>query len=138
MNNLTVRSPFILKNSINDLFDDFFHTRNTAKEFNQICLDVNEDETSYHIQADLAGIKKEDINLDLSNNILTIKAERKHEHHDKKHHIQECYYGTYERSISLPNNIDKEAIKASFKDGVLTLNIAKSKESQPKKIVINA
>ena len=54
----------------------------------------------------MAGVNENDISIELDKNNLTAKAKREHNHKDKKHHIQECYYGEYQRTITLPDNID--------------------------------
>ena len=96
MSNITRYSPFTLKSSVNDLFDEFFSIPKRFEEENylqNISLDVTEDDSAYHISADIAGINEKDINVELDNGLLTVKAIKEHKYKDKKHHIQERYYG---------------------------------------------
>jgi HSP20 family protein len=98
MSNITKYSPFILKSSVNNLFDDFFNlpTHFEGKDCLQnINIDVTEDDNTYYISADVAGINENDINVELDQGLLTVKATKEHKHKDKKHHIQERYYGEY-------------------------------------------
>ncbi|APC92427.1 MULTISPECIES: Hsp20/alpha crystallin family protein [Francisella] len=135
-------NPFELKHSINDLFDNFFSFPKSYQEekyIENIHLDITEDEFAYSITADLAGIEEKDIDIELDKNKLTIKAKREHLHKDKKHHVQECYYGEFQRSINLPDNIDSDKIEAKYNNGVLTLNIPKKeKDNSTKKISIKS
>ncbi|QIW11052.1 Hsp20/alpha crystallin family protein [Francisella sp. LA112445] len=135
-------NPFELKHSINDLFDIFFSFPKGYQEekyLQNIHLDITEDDSAYHIHADLAGIEEKDIDIELDKNKLSIKAKREHSHKDKKHHIQERYYGEYQRTINLPENIDRENIEAKYKNGVLNLTIPKKeKDNTSKKITIKS
>jgi len=86
--------------------------------------DVIENEKDYQVEILLAGVKKEDVKVDVDNDVLTIKAERK-EVKDLKYNRKETYFGKYERSFVLPDNVDKENIDASLIDGVLKVIIPK-------------
>jgi HSP20 family protein len=86
--------------------------------------DVIENEKDYQVELLLAGVKKEDVKVDVDNDVLTIKAERK-EVKDLKYNRKETYFGKYERSFVLPDNVDKENIDASLVDGVLKVIIPK-------------
>jgi HSP20 family protein len=134
-------NPFELKHSINDLFDNFFSFPKGYQEekyLQNIHLDITEDHSAYHIYADLAEVEEKDIDIELDKSKLSIKANREHSFKDKKHHIQERYYGEYQRTINLPENIDSENIEAKYKNGVLNLTIPKKeKDNTSKKIAIN-
>ncbi len=93
--------------------------------------DIRETENAYILEADLPGFSREDIHAEIKNGYLTIRAEHKSENEDKnKTYLRrERTYGTFSRTFDL-EGIDAEAIEASFKDGVLTLNLPKL---QPKK-----
>ncbi|GAB4221929.1 MAG: Hsp20/alpha crystallin family protein [Francisella sp.] len=135
-------NPFELKHSINDLFDNFFSFPKKYQEevyLENINLDITEDESSYNISADLAGVEEKDINIELDKNKLYIKAKRENLHKDKKHHIQERYYGEFQRIITLPDNIDSDKIEAKYKNGVLNVKIPKKeKDNTVKKIAIKS
>ena len=82
---------------------------------------------------------EKDIDIELDQGKLTIKAKREHVNKDKKHHIQERYYGEYQRTISLPDNIDGEKVSAKYKNGVLDISIPKKEKSETvKKISIKS
>lgn len=102
-------------------------------------VDVSENESEYIVKADLPGISKEDMTVDISDNVITIKGERKHEEkvEEDKYVLVERSYGTFTRSFSLPQNVDAEGIKANYADGVLELKLPKKEESKPKQIKVN-
>jgi HSP20 family protein len=91
------------------------------------------------VKADLPDVKPEDLDIRVENNILTIRGERKFEKKvDEKNYLRvERAYGTFARSFSLANTVNTEAIKADYKDGVLTLNVPKREEAKPKQIKVN-
>jgi len=91
-------------------------------------LDVSETENAIQVIADLPGIEKKDISVSLQNNLLTIKGERKTEKEtkEKRFHTVERSSGSFYRAMRLPVEIQKDRIEASFKDGVLTLNLPKA------------
>lgn len=129
-------NPFELKHSINDLFDNFFSFPKNYKDeryLENINLDIIEDEGSYNVTADLAGVEEKDIDIELDKNKLYIKAKREHLHKDKKHHVQERYYGEFQRSINLPDNIDSDKIEAKYNNGILSLNIPKKEKDNTTK-----
>ena len=117
--------------------DDVFSLRQVIpiKNFD---LDVKETDTSYIIKADLPGVEKENIDIRLDNNMLTISSERKNERIDtsEKYHYFERSYGKSSRTIYLSSKVDSEDIVASYKDGVLHLIISKKIDLKYKNIKI--
>jgi HSP20 family protein len=99
-------------------------------------VDIAETEKEFTIKAEIPEVNKEDVKITVDNGVLSIQGERKQEKEEKgkKFHRIERYYGSFIRSFTLPDNIDEARIKASFKDGMLNLQIPKSKESKPKSI----
>ncbi|MET1256668.1 Hsp20/alpha crystallin family protein [Aliikangiella maris] len=93
-------------------------------------VDIIENDESFVIKAELAGIPKDDIKVSIDNRVLTLSGERKSEVKDEKHHRIERFYGSFSRSFALPENIDEENIKAENKDGVLSLTIPKALPKQ--------
>jgi HSP20 family protein len=93
-------------------------------------VNTREGEYAYHIEADLPGVKKEDIHVDIKENVLTISGERKtkNEVEEKDYYKKESFYGSFGRSFTLPENVDIENIDASCEDGVLEVVIPKLKE----------
>jgi len=103
-------------------------------------VNTREGEYAYHVEVDLPGVKKEDINVDLKEDVLTISGERKtkSEISEKDYYKKECSYGKFQRSFTLPEDTDIENIEANSEDGVLEVIIPKLKkvEKESKKIEI--
>ncbi|HEY5656328.1 MAG TPA: Hsp20/alpha crystallin family protein [Myxococcota bacterium] len=103
-------------------------------------VDVAENDDEYVITAELPGAKKEDVTVELHENVLTIRGEKRSEREEKKdqaRYVERCY-GTFSRSFSLPSNASEENPKASFQDGVLTIRVRKREEAKPRVINIQA
>jgi len=101
-----------------------------------IAVDIKETDTSYTVKADFPGLNKDDIDVSVDNNVLTISAEHKDEAEEKdggKVIYQERRVGKYSRSFNLGKNIDDASIKAAFDNGVLTLDIPKGEVPPAKK-----
>lgn len=101
-------------------------------------VDLREEEGQYLLHADMPGMNKEDIDINVENNVLTITGERKFEAETQKdtYHRIERAYGKFVRSFTLPTRVIAEKISASYKDGVLNVSIPKAEESKPKKVAI--
>ena len=102
-------------------------------------MDVGEDEEHFVVRADLPGIEETDVNVELEDNVLTISGERRsdtQERTDGYHRIERAY-GTFSRSLTLPEGIDPEAIGATFDKGVLAVRIPKPEQRKPRKVAIN-
>ena len=104
-------------------------------------MNVSETESAYLILMDLPGVKKKDVDVNLSNGIITVLGERKtSKKGDENNHIwHETNYGTFSRSFELASDIVEDKIKANFKDGVLNITIPKAEEIKPtmKTIAVN-
>jgi HSP20 family protein len=133
-----------LQERINRMFDDTIRTLypHGGEELERgawmPAVDIHETEDGYVVKADLPGLKKEDIQIDLKDSTLTLKGEKKFEEKvSKDNYIRtERAYGTFVRSFTLPHNVDAEKIKASYKDGVLELTLPKKEEAKPKQIKV--
>ncbi|MEM5948340.1 Hsp20/alpha crystallin family protein [Spirochaetia bacterium 38H-sp] len=101
-------------------------------------MDVVETDNEVIVSCDLPGVTEKDIDITLTNNVLTIKGEKKEEEEkkDKNYYRKESWSGAFQRTISLPDSIDANKVKAELKNGVLTINIAKQEEKKPKKIAV--
>lgn len=101
-------------------------------------VNTREDEKGYYIHADLPGVAKEDIHIDLKDNLLTISGERKHkeEINEKDYYKLESFYGKFQRSFTVPDDADSDAIDASTENGVLNITIPKAAPKESKKISI--
>ena len=103
-------------------------------------VNTREGEYAYHVEVDLPGVKKEDISVDLKDDVLTISGERKtkSEIKEKDYYKKESSYGKFQRSFTLPDNTDTENIEANSEDGVLEVVIPKLKaaDKETKKIEV--
>ncbi len=99
-------------------------------------VDIYEDENSVVIKAELPGVDQKEIDIRIEDNTLTLRGERKHSQEVKKenYHRVERFYGTFQRSFSLPHTIDQEHVKATCDQGVLTITLPKREEKKPKQI----
>lgn len=106
-------------------------------------VDLVETDKDYRIKAELPGMDEKDIELSLTEDVLTIKGEKKEEHEEKEegYYLAERHYGAFERSFRLPEEVEADRIEASFNKGVLTVVLPKSpkaKQKQERKIAVKA
>ena len=123
-------------------FDDFLYINENFRNLFKArpAVDVYEDKEKFTLEAELPGMSLKDISITFDNNILTIKGEKKfpNEVKGKDYFILERAEGSFTRSFTLPKNTDVDAIDASYKDGVLIVNIPKKPEKKPKEINIRS
>lgn len=102
-------------------------------------VDIFDTKDAFIIKAELPGIDKNDIKVDVDGRLLTLRGERKTETEDKgnTYYRREMYCGTFERTFTLPEAVDPALIKAEYKDGVLHLEVPKPEERKPKQIEIH-
>jgi HSP20 family protein len=135
----------VLQNRINRMFEDFFHDgfiENTkgmgmTGAWNPV-VDIYDTHDTTVIKADLPGLKKEDITINIEGNVLSLTGERNLDEEVKKenYYRRERAYGMFKREFTLPSTVDHEKIKAEFKDGVLNIEIPKPEEKKPKTITV--
>lgn len=101
-------------------------------------VDISEDDKEYAIKAELPDVKKEDIKLNVHDDVLTITGERKYEKEEKgkKYHRVERAYGSFMRSFTLPEDADGTKVTADYKDGLLNVRLPKSEKAKPKTIEV--
>jgi len=101
-------------------------------------VDIYETDEKLVLKVELPGLKKEDIDIQVRDNTLTLKGEKKFEKEVKEenYHRTERAYGTFQRSFTLPSTIKQEGIEAIFKDGILEISLPKAEEAKPKQIKI--
>ena len=101
-------------------------------------MDVAETADALTLYAELPGLSREDVDITLENNVLTVRGERKFEKDVKEEsfHRIERAYGAFSRSFTLPTNVKNDGVEATFKDGVLTVRIPKAEEAKSRKIAI--
>jgi HSP20 family protein len=132
--------PTIRKMMIDRWFDDIFDRELSEWDpFDRYPkIDMKETDKEIVINAEIPGVDKKDINLDINENLLTISFEKKQEKDEKDEgwKIVERRYGKFSRTITLPSNIKSSEAKASYKDGVLKIVLPKEKSSKSSKITI--
>lgn len=133
-----------LHDRINRLFEDEF-SRDASKPTSNLleswypAADIFETKEEYVFKLEVPGLSKEDLKVELNNNVLTISGEKKEEKEVKKEnfHRVESFSGSFSRSFTMPKNTDSGKVNASMKDGVLELRIAKAEEAKAKSIPID-
>ena len=105
----------------------------------QLAVDVYETEEKLVVKARTAGVNKEDLDVSISDGILTISGTLSSgdDTDATNWHIQECYWGEFSRTVALPVAVKEDEVEAMLKDGVLTISFGKVKQEQAKKIMIN-
>ena len=118
----------------NSLLSEFDNRESSLSGFTPV-VNTREGEFAYHVDADLPGVKKKDIKINVKGNVITISGERKEKKEVKEKEYQrvETSFGKFERSFTLPEDVDAENITASSEDGVLEVVIPKLK-SEAKKV----
>ena len=102
-------------------------------------VDIYDNDEKITIKAELPGVDKKDIHVDLKDGVLTLTGERSHENEVKEEnfHRKEMAYGKFQRSFTLPEGFNPDKIDADYKDGILRIEISKPEEKKPKKIEIH-
>ena len=102
-------------------------------------VDIYDTKDAFVIKAELPGVDKKDIKVDVDGRLLTLRGERKSEVENKEsaYYRREMFYGSFERAFTLPEAIDPGLIKAEYKEGVLHLEVPKPEERKPKQIEVN-
>ena len=130
-----------LQDQINRLFNESFDRSSGEANLTSWAppVDIYETGQELVVKADLPDVKPEDLDIRVENHILTIRGERKFEKkvNEDNYLRVERSYGNFSRSFSLANTVNTEAIKAEYKDGVLTLSVPKREEAKPKQIKVN-
>jgi HSP20 family protein len=128
------------RDEVNRLFDFSWPSRDSGLFSGwSPALDVFDDKDSLVVKVELPGLKKDEINLTLHDGVLTISGERKHERDAKDSGTfrSERYFGKFQRSVTLPSAVDGNKVNASYKDGILSVELAKAEEAKPKQIAVS-
>ena len=130
-----------LRDEMNRLFDFSWPSRDTGLFSGwSPAMDVYDDKDAFVVTCELPGLKKEEIDIALHDGVLTVSGERKHERDLKQSgdaFRSERYFGKFQRSITLPAQVDSRKVKATYKDGVLEIELPKSEEAKPRHIEVN-
>ena len=139
-----VRELHTMQNEMNRLFNTFFDSPtpnggNASVRRWIPAMDVVETEDHFVLRADLPGLSESDVNIELEDNVLTVAGERKSEHEQRSegYYRVERAFGSFSRSLTLPEGINAEAIQASFDNGVLEVRIPKPEQHKPRKVQIS-
>jgi HSP20 family protein len=127
------RSSLSVQDEFNRLFDEFFDGFGLAPSGTFVPqVDVAEGDKEIKVSAELPGLDEKDVEVTLSNNVLTISGEKKDEKEDrgKNYYRMERSYGSFQRSISVPLEVDTDKVEATFKQGVLTVTLPKTAAAQ--------
>lgn len=128
-------APSTFNGFFNRFFNDQQLTGSNKEEVKFLPnVDVIEKEKSFELQVALPGVNKKDVELHIADNVLTLKGERKleNEKEEGRYYSFETNYGTFKRSFRLPKNVDQTQIDASYKDGILSINMLKIDEQELK------
>ncbi len=130
-----------MRREMDRLWDSFFERRPArVEEVSEWLpsLDVSETKNEFVVKAELPGIDPKDIDISLTNDILTIKGEKKQEKEEKEenYHLIERSYGSFTRSVRVPGQVQSDKINATFKNGVLKVTLPKTEEAKKKEIKI--
>jgi HSP20 family protein len=121
-----------------DFFEDFANNATPARGRWFPAVDVTEDDNAYYVQMELPGMSKEDVKISYKNDVLVISGEKKSEEKEEKnnYHHYERRYGKFERAFRINSHIVEDKIDASFKNGVLVIDLPKAEEVKPKEIEV--
>ena len=130
-------SRYVFDNLFDDNFGRSSAQPNTSKWYPAV--DVLESKDSYHIRAELPGMKKEDIKVEVKDGTLTLSGERKSEKlaEDVEYRHVERVDANFWRSFSLPETVKRDGIEATYKDGVLEIRVPKAEEAKPRQIEVS-
>ena len=136
------KGTLALQDELNKMFDSLIRSTSTptaSSDWYPVC-DVRESETEFTVRAELPGVPKENVKINVVDNTLVVRGEKKQETEDKKsnwHHVERSF-GLFERTFTLPKHVAAEKIKARFQDGVLEIAIPKAEEAKPREIRIDS
>jgi HSP20 family protein len=137
------RDLLSIRDDMNRLFNEFFG-RTEGQEGSWASgawappVDIHETDDALILKAELPGFSKDDVNVELKDNSLTLKGQRQDEKEvkEEQYHRRERTYGSFQRTFMLPATVDSEKVTASYKDGVLELRLPKREAAKPKRITI--
>lgn len=117
-----------IQENIEDL-DELDETQE-LEEDGQLSVDVYQDASSIYIKSTIAGVEPEDIDISFDNDMITIRGKRRQDRtiRDEDYFYQECYWGGFSRSIILPVDVQEDKIKATIRNGILTIELPKAKK----------
>ena len=138
------REMSTMENRINRMFNEPFWPAGRLDDDTNMgmwnpAVDLYEKDDHFVIKAELPGVDKKDISIDLKDRVLTLSGERSNENEVKEENFyrRERSYGKFQRSFTLPADVDADKIKAEFKDGLLMIEVPKPEQQKPKQVTIH-
>jgi len=147
MSNLTrwepAREMMTLREAMDRLFDDAFTTPLSVRNgwsMGTPAIDMYQTDNEVVVKASIPGVKSDEVQINITGDVLTLKGEVKHEEErkDRAWHIREQRFGSFERSVALPTAVKTDQAEAVFENGVLTITLPKADEVKPRTIKIKA
>ena len=147
MSNLTrwepAREIMTLREAMDRLFEDAFTRPLSGRDSwyaSSPAIDMYQTDNEIVVKASLPGIKADEVQINITGDVLTLKGEVKHEEekNDKAWHIREQRWGSFQRSVALPTNVVSDKAKAEFENGILIITLPKAEEVRPRTITVNA
>ena len=135
------REMMTLREAMDHLFDDAFTRPLTLRDgWSAPAIDMYQTDDEIVVKASLPGVKADEVQINITGEILTLKGETKQveEKKEKAWHVREQRWGTFERAIALPTEVVSDKAKAEFENGILTITLPKAEEVKPKVINIKA
>jgi HSP20 family protein len=139
-----IRELGTIQNEMNRLFNTFFEAPAGGQGASAMrrwipAMDLVETEEDFILRADLPGLSEQDVKIELEDSILTISGERhgEHEAHKEGYYRVERAFGTFSRSLTLPEGVDPDRVTASFDRGVLEVHVPKPEARKPRKVAIS-
>ncbi|OGN72170.1 MAG: heat-shock protein Hsp20 [Chloroflexi bacterium GWB2_49_20] len=136
-----MREMMTLREAMDRLFDDAFTRPISMSGFSGTpAIDLYQNDDEVVVKASLPGLKAEDVQITITNGVLSLRGEFKQddEKKEKTFHIREHRYGSFERSITLPADVQTDKSKADFENGILTITLPKAEAIKPRTISIKA
>ena len=136
-----MREMMTLREAMDRLFDDAFTRPISMSAVSGVpAIDLYQNDDEVVVKASLPGLKADDVQITVTAGVLTLRGEFKQDEEKKEatYHIHEHRYGSFERSITLPVDVETDKAKADFKDGILTITLPKAEAVKPKTISIKA
>ena len=132
-----------IQGEMNRMFDNFFGAPRRAEKDDRVLywtprVDVEEADDQFVVTAELPGLNKDDVKIEVKDHVLTFTGEKKAENEkkDRNIHLYERTYGKFCRTFTLPDNVDVDKIEAGFKDGILHIDIPKTEEAKPRQVEV--
>ncbi len=130
-----------IREELDRVFDSFFGRSSLPAEREVLwvpAMDVEERDDAFVVRLELPGLKKDEVKISITDNVLTVSGERKEERseEEKTYHRREIFYGRFHRAVTLPSEVEGDRAKAVYRDGILEITIPKSERVRPKTIEI--